>query len=319
MVTTIHNSTFFIHMIREIEKDHLDDIDPVINRYRELTNSDSIPDNFEEQIKAAVTSDRACVYGEYSEDGILGGIAFFGKVSKRINFVFADGNVDIEKRLFNALFERFKNDYSHIATGGRWISEELSEHIVEIGFAEYDRMSMTLPRRNIENLAEPKLSKEMSFEPYRTDQRDEISELVFEGTNGHVDQNVFPDFFSSVEDCKRLLENIESNRFGDYRESSSWILYNDGAAIGVCFMTIRNGDTGYIPDIVVKDEFRGKGLGKAILVQSTKRLLESDPALTKVDLDVTLSNNAKYLYISLGFEKVQEYSIYTWKKHWLNE
>ncbi|MFW9975573.1 MAG: GNAT family N-acetyltransferase [Candidatus Thorarchaeota archaeon] len=280
-----------------------------------MRNDDSIPENFEEQLKAAVANDRACIYGEYSEDGILGGIAFFGKASKRINFVFADGNVDIEKRLFNALFERFKNDYSHIASGGRWISEELSEHIIEIGFAKYDRMSMTLSRRNIENLAEPKLSKEMSFEPYSPNLRDEISHLVFEGTNGHVDQNVFPDFFSSVEDCKRLLENIEANRFGDYRESSSWILYNNSVAIGVCFMTVRNGDTGYIPDIVVKGEFRGKGLGKAILVQSMKQLVESEPALTKVDLDVTLSNNAKYLYKSLGFEKVQENSTYTWKKH----
>lgn len=306
-------------MIREIKKDHLDGIDSVINRYRELRNDDSIPENFEEQLKAAVASDRACIYGGYLEDGILEGIAFFVKASKRINFVFADCNIDIERRLFSALFERFKNDYSHITTGGRWISKELSEHIVEIGFAKYDRMSMTLSKRSIENLAESELSKEMSFEPYSPNLRDEISHLVFEGTNGHVDQNVFPDFFSSVEDCKRLLENIESNRFGDYRESSSWILYNNGIAIGVCFMTIRNGDTGYIPDIVVKDEFRGKGLGKAILVQSMKRLIESEPALTKVDLDVTLSNNAKYLYISLGFEKVLEHSTYTWKKHWLNE
>ena len=79
-------------------------------------------------------------------------------------------------------------------------------------------------------------------------------------------------------------------------------------------MTCRNGDTGYIPDIVIDHDYRGRGLGKAILIHSMKRQLKSDAAITKVDLDVTLSNDARLLYESLGFENVREYTMYTWKK-----
>ncbi len=307
-------SKFFFLMIREIRKDHFDDIDSIIKRYRELTKDDSLPDNFAEQIKDSITENKACVYGEYSEDGFLKGMALFGKASVRINFAYAAGDVEIEKRLVSALFERFKNDYPHITTGGPWISEELSKHFVEIGFSKYDRMHMTLPRSDIEALAEPELSEGMSFEPYTPEIREKISQLVFEGNDGHVDQNVFPDFFGSLEGSTRLLESIEASRFGDYRESSSWILFSNDTPAGACFMTVRDGDTGYIPDIVIKKEFRGRGLGKSLLVQSMKRLAESEPALSKVNLDVTLKNNARYLYASLGFEKVHENSIYSWRK-----
>ena len=113
---------------------------------------------------------------------------------------------------------------------------------------------------------------------------------------------------------QRSATGIEANRYGDYKEGQSWLLTSEGTNIGACFMTIRQGEAGYIPDICVEPEFRGKGLGKALLVHSMKRQLEAEGDLTKVDLDVTLSNNARFLYQSLGFETVREYSMYSWKK-----
>lgn len=300
-------------MIREIGEAQFDDIDLIIDRYKEQKEEGTVPEDFANQIKVAVSDGNASVYCAYSEDDSVTGIALFGKVSHRISFVFAEGNLDTEKLLLSALFDRFSNEYSHITSGGQWISDDLSTHFVSVGFKRYDRMQMTLPRKKIESLDDLELQDGMCFEHYTDSMRDELSNLIFNGHNGRVDEGVFPQFFGTPEGCYRLLENIESSRFGEYRKSSSWILRYSNETIGVCYMTIRNGDAGYIPDIVIKNEYRGRGLGKTILVHSMKRLLESDPTLTKVDLDVTLSNDAFHLYKSLGFTKVVEYAVYTWK------
>jgi ribosomal protein S18 acetylase RimI-like enzyme len=301
-------------MIRELESTQLDDIDPIIDRFREQSAEGAIPDNFEEQLKDAVIKDRGCLYGCFAEDGSILGIGFFGKGGSRIPFVYADGNLDLEKELVNTLFDRFSKESSFLVTGGPWISDTMSQHILDIGFMKFNRAYMTLPRTNLEALQEPTLPEGMKFDVYTSEMKDETTDLMFKGNNGHVDQNVFPDFFGSPEDCQRLIENIEAGRYGEYKESSSWILSENGKVIGVCFMTIRNGDTGYIPDIVIDPAYRGRGLGKAIQVHSMKRQIESESSLVKVDLDVTLTNNARFLYDSLGFESVREYTIYTWQK-----
>ncbi|MFW9794868.1 MAG: GNAT family N-acetyltransferase [Candidatus Thorarchaeota archaeon] len=301
-------------MIKEIEWDQLHDIDPLINRFREVLGESAFPENFSDQIRDSVSNKRASLFGDFADDGSLRGLGLFGKISSRISFVFADGNFEIEKGIVNTLFDRFSSERSYIVTGGPWLTDSLVQLIIELGFVKHDRAYMTLARADVENLSEPVLPEAMSFETYTENNREEISDLVFRCTDGHVDQDVFPEYFGTPETCVKLLENIESNRYGDYTEGLSWILRHDDKDIGACFMTCRNGDTGYIPDIVIEHEYRGQGLGKAILVHSMKRQLESESAITKVDLDVTLNNNARFLYKSLGFKDVREYTTYTWKK-----
>jgi ribosomal protein S18 acetylase RimI-like enzyme len=65
---------------------------------------------------------------------------------------------------------------------------------------------------------------------------------------------------------------------------------------------------------VIEPEIRGMGLGKALLVLSINRQLVFDSTIIEVGLDVTLSNPAIKLYESIGFEKVSDWSLYTWKK-----
>jgi GNAT superfamily N-acetyltransferase len=300
-------------MIKEIEIDQLNLIDPVIGRFREFVG-ESFPENFSDQIRDSISKDRSSLYVDISDEGSLRGVGLFGKVSNRISFVFADGDSEIEKGILDALFNRFSTECEFMVTGGPWLTYSLTKALIEIGFVKHDREHMTLPRADVAKLSEPKLPEGMSFVPYTKDKRAEISDLVFRCTDGHIDQDVFPEFFGTRETCLKLVENIEASVYGAYTEGLSWILRNDEKDIGVCFMTCRNGDTGYIPDIVLEQEYRGQGLGKGMLVHSMKRQLESDSAITKVDLDVTLANNARHLYKSLGFNDVREYSMYTWKK-----
>jgi ribosomal protein S18 acetylase RimI-like enzyme len=278
-------------MIREIEATQLDVIDPIVGRFREQSAEGTIPENFEEQLKDAVTKDRGCLYGCFDKDGSILGIGFFGKLSSRISFIYADNNLDFERELLNTIFNRFSKERTFLVTGGPWISDEMSQYVLDIGFMKFNRAYMTMPRTDVEILQEPTIPEGMKFDIYSSDMKDETADLMFKGNDGHVDQNVFPDFFGSPEDCQRLIENIEANRYGKYKESSSWILSENGKVIGVCFMTIRNGDTGYIPDIVIDPAYRRRGLGKAIQVHSMKRQIESEPSIIKMDLDVTLTTN----------------------------
>ncbi|MFW9769173.1 MAG: GNAT family N-acetyltransferase [Candidatus Thorarchaeota archaeon] len=303
-----------ITMIKEISLERLDDIHPIIDRFRESIGNRAVPDDFSEKIRDSVANDRASLFGDFADDGSLRGIGLFGKVNNRISFVFADGDFEIEKTIATALFDKFSPKRSYIVASGLWISESMSQLLVEIGFSKHDRVYMTLTRESVEDLPEPIILEGMHFDSYIEKDRQAISDLVFKCNDGHVDQDVFPEFFETPESCLRLVKHIEESKYGEYKEGHSWILRKGDQNIGVCFMTCRNGDTGYIPDIVLEPEFRGQGLGKAILVQSMKRQLESDSAISKVDLDVTLNNNARFLYRSLGFKDVQEYTMYTWKK-----
>jgi GNAT superfamily N-acetyltransferase len=299
-------------MIREITSDHIEDIRPIFDRLREERSD--LPENFLNQIKESVSKDRSSLYAKFNENGSVSGFGLFGKVSGRISLVFSEGDQELEKELVSVLFDRFSKEYNYIVTGGPWLSKSLIDYILSIGFIKHDRAYMTLPREKVETLPEPELPGGMTFNVYGESNREEVSSLIFTCNDGHIDQDVFPEFFGTPEACLRLLENIEANRYGVYKDGQSWLLNSNETNIGACFLTIRNGDTGYIPDIAIEPEFRGKGLGKALLIHSMKRQVESEEEMTKVDLDVTLSNNARFLYESLGFDIVREYSMYTWKK-----
>ena len=53
-------------------------------------------------------------------------------------------------------------------------------------------------------------------------------------------------------------------------------------------------------------------MAKQIGVTDAVTNIDGEPDIVKVDLDVTLENDAKFLYKSVGFKNVREYSMYNW-------
>ncbi|MHA1909143.1 MAG: GNAT family N-acetyltransferase, partial [Candidatus Thorarchaeota archaeon] len=141
-----------------------------------------------------------------------------------------------------------------------------------------------------------------------------IAEIIYKANSGSIDVQVFPEFFSTIEAVNQLLENIENDRYGKYKEPHSKIISCNGKFIGVCFLTMTSDDTGYIPDIALLPEYRGKGLGKSLLIYSLKEMMNEEEGLKKNNLDVTKANPAKHLYESLGYEDVTHYSMFNWTK-----
>ncbi|MCK4567711.1 MAG: GNAT family N-acetyltransferase [Candidatus Thorarchaeota archaeon] len=301
-------------MIRQIKKDELKLIEPIMTKIGQESDS-GLPPNFMEVVKTSVKEGRSFLYGAFSDDNSLDGIGLFGNVSKRLSFVYAGGNLDLEIKLIDIIFNNHSSDCPYIHAGGPLTTEAISHHLVKLGFRKLDRAYMTLSRKSVEAIDNSNLPDGMKLEVYDNSQIDELSEVVFNSNEGHIDQIVFPNFFGNVDNCKKLIENIENNVYGEYKKPYFWLLKEKGRLIGACLMTIRNkGDTGYIPDIVIVPNYRGKGLGKMLQTHSMKELLAGEPDIVKVDLDVTLENNARFLYKSLGYETVREYSMYTWIK-----
>ncbi|MGY5870797.1 MAG: GNAT family N-acetyltransferase [Candidatus Thorarchaeota archaeon] len=298
-------------MIRKIKDDELDLIEPILTKFGK--EADSVPPNFTETVKTSVKDGKAFLYGAFTDNNNLNGIGMFGNVSKRLSFVYASGNVDLEIELIDAIFNNHSPDCPYIHAGGPLTTEAISNHLVKLGFRKLDRAYMTLSRKSVEAIDNSDLPDGMKLEVYDNSQIDELSKVVFNSNIDHIDQIVFPNFFGSIENCKTLIENIEKSVYGEYKEPYSWLLKEDNRIIGACLMTIRNkGDTGYIPDIVIDPVYRGKGLGKMLLIHSMKKIIDGETDIVKVDLDVTLENDARFLYKSVGFKHVREYSMYTW-------
>ena len=299
-------------MIRQINEDEVGLIEPIMAKFSQEAEG-SVPPNFTDQVKSSVKDGKAFLYGAFTDNNNINGIAMFGNVSKRFSLVYAQGDSYVEVQLVDTVFNNHSADSPYIGAAGPWVNESIASRLVELGFRKIDRAYMTLARGPIENMETPDLSEDFELEVFNESHIDEVASLMFKGNGDDIDRITFPNFFGSIEACKLLTENIMKNMYGEYKEPYSWLLRENGKLIGACLMTIRNnGDTGYIPDIVIDPDYQGKGLGKAILIHSMKEILEGESDIVKVDLDVTLENKAKFLYKSLGYETVREYSMYTW-------
>lgn len=70
------------------------------------------------------------------------------------------------------------------------------------------------------------------------------------------------------------------------------------AAIAVTFTTEGGGNTLWLDELYIKEEYRSQGLGRELI-----RFLKNDKSVKRIRLEITPENErAKKLYISEGFE-----------------
>lgn len=306
-------------MIKQISSDEFGRIEKNLESFEEKMGPSPFPQpiSFKDQMKNALELEQIAVFAKFEKE-IPIGIVILSVANSRISILHVEESVDniekIERELFDYGFEYLAQSNSTIRIGGRSLGTTLEGYPETKGFRRFDRKHMTLSRKKIEALPNPELPEGYSFSTYDESMRDEIAGIVFESNVGSIDVEVFPEFFGSLEVSIRLLENIEQNRYGKYQHPHSKILHHNGKSIGACFLTATAEDTGYVPDICILQDYRGNGFGKAILVYSLKEMMRLEPKLVKNNLDVTISNPARFLYESLGYEDVNHYSMYSWEK-----
>ncbi|MFW9848629.1 MAG: GNAT family N-acetyltransferase [Candidatus Thorarchaeota archaeon] len=307
-------------MIKQISIDEFEEIRTLLDDYVETHESGifQLQMPFQDRLKKALETERIGIFAEFYGSKPIGFVVL-GLGFSNINVLYVDPAIEdiktIEHGLFDYGFDYLSKKSDTVKIGGRKLGTTLEGYFEIKGFQKFNRKHMTLSREAIESLEHQKLPIEFRFIDYSSDMREEVAEIVYKANIENIDMQVFPEFFGTLENAIRLLNDTEQNRYGEYKEPYSKVLTCNGDMIGACFLTKTSDDTGYIPDICLLQEYRGRGLGKVLLVHCLKEMVRLDEGITKINLDVTLDNPARYLYESLGYKDVRSYSMYSWTRN----
>jgi len=140
------------------------------------------------------------------------------------------------------------------------------------------------------------------------------ADTIYDSYSGSPDHDMCYDY-QSREGCVRFLRNLVDNpgcgRFSP--ETSRIALDSAGRVSGVLITSLISRGTGMIPQISIRREAQGKGLGTALLTRYFKAAKERE--LTKVTLSVSAQNaNAHRLYSRLGFRETKEFYAFIWTR-----
>ena len=307
-------------MIKKIVSSEIDILDSVIEAYfeyiKEKFNRPKFP--LKERLTEGLEKKELEIYSQFSGNEAIGfsvvnlesiGINLFLNY-KLINERNING-IDID--LFNHTFERLKSNYESIKYSGP-VSESFKEHLTKNDFKIFKRARMGIDKRVLESLNETEPPPGYFFRNYQTSDKLELAKImsISHFHPDHPDGLIWKNW-NGIEGCLDLLTGIENSTYGKFETPLNKVIEKNKQPIGACFITLLANDVGYIPEIVVSEEEKNRGIGKKLLVYSLKEFMKAKPEAPKVDLDVTLNNNnASKLYSTIGFEEINQYSVYVW-------
>jgi len=273
----------------------------------------SFPAPFQDMIREAMEAGKVKVCLTESSESIPNGFGVIGQVSGKIHAIWIDNtNEDLDQDSINMLenkildwcFEEIKTPPERIDFPK--MTEHIKSELLRRGYVEYKRAGMSASRDELMKNHRVVLPEGFSLIPYQTTMRDKVADIAAEANRNHVDAIIYPEFFSSKEKALEFLEKLEGNTFGEFVDGVSQVLVKGEQTIGYCMITGKGHDVG-ISDIGLLPVYQGKGLGKALLVNTILDLLHSDDSVQKINLAVTLSNPARFLYEKCGFQVTDEF------------
>ena len=302
-------------MIREISIDSLDKVEPLIEFYvKDVLKSDMNVEQFIQQIRDGLSNNKVSLLGLFDDKNDIVGFLLAGLVSNAIRAVYVDSesSVDVlsgEEMLLDAILPIVKEGARFVRAWFPGMSEAFQKLLLTKGFIGYDRAGMSTSLEQILSLKAP-LPPGYEFQVYTENMRDEVASLMLAANKGMIDEKVFPELFTTLEDAVNFAKRVEDSTYGEYREPYSKVIAHEGEIVGLCYITIMQQSAGYIPEICTAPEHKRKGLAKAILSYSLQELVKNEPDVTSLRLDVTLANPAKGLYEWAGFEEDRRYTVY---------
>ncbi|MHA2082471.1 MAG: GNAT family N-acetyltransferase [Candidatus Thorarchaeota archaeon] len=300
-------------MISKLDKEEIECISELVDELVKSFPAERQPQSsLTDQIKDAATKGKVEVFISRDDKNTPNGFVTVGLASNRISLIYAQKDVKREIDLFSAAFESLKENDKPIKLGGASLTDNLQDHALDQGFTKYDRKSMSADRDMLLAIQTPKISPGYSLGLYDSEMREEVANLLLRANQDNIDVNVFPEFFGSIEACRKLIDDIENSVYGEWRESLSRVVIHNDRVIGIVFLTVGRENRGYIPEIAIAPEHRRRGLGRVMLLVALQGMLSAEVELDGINLDVTIHNPAEHLYKSLGFNTGQEYSIYCW-------
>ncbi|MHA1944914.1 MAG: GNAT family N-acetyltransferase [Candidatus Hodarchaeales archaeon] len=309
-------------MIKRITSKELDLLDSTISAYLRYINEKLNRPKFPLKVRLAerLKQNSIEIYGKFFDDEVIGFVIIYLN-DIGMNIILNKYLIDemkltmVELDLFDEAFSRMKKEFQSMRYMGQ-VSEPLARHLRKNEFLSFRRARMRIIRESIQSLPKPKLPDGYEFREYRLEDKERIIEIMAQShfNENHPDGLIWKNW-NGITGCRDLLNGIESSQYGKFNTHLSKVIEKDGKPIAVCLVTLLANEVGYIPEIVVSNTEKKKGLGKQIMAFSLKEFIKNEQSSSKIELDVTLDNsNASKLYTSLGFTETNQYTVYVWNE-----
>lgn len=195
-------------------------------------------------------------------------------------------------------------------------SGSVSAPFTREGFRVYPRLFMQLPLRVASAAISTALPPVPDIEIRNWAEGDfqSAAQVITAAYFGHIDSDI-NDQYRTVAGSTRFLNNIV--RFpgcGVFDAQSSLVAVSrsTGTVAGLLLASRVRDDVGHVTQICVSPEFRGRGLGKALMVQCCRSLQRR--GFSQLTLTVTEANRpAVDLYEHLGFETKRIFDAFVWE------
>lgn len=188
-------------------------------------------------------------------------------------------------------------------------------HFAQRGFQVMSRHFLVRP---LTHLPEPGDTGHGSF-PFRiVNWRNQFLEaaadVVYDSYVLSYDASLCRDY-QTREGCMRFLRNlVENPACGSFSPKETLLaLDRRGDVCGLLLATRTDGKTGMIPQLSIRREYQGRGLGSRLLALYMKRC--RDAGLERVSLSVSDANGRAYrLYLRMGFELHKNFDAFVWQR-----
>lgn len=195
-------------------------------------------------------------------------------------------------------------------------SGSVSEPFTREGFRVYPRLFMQLPLKGANAAIDGALlvMDDIELRPWSEADFQPAAQVITNAYFGHIDSDI-NDQYRTVAGSTRFLNNIV--RFpgcGVFDGQASMVAVSriTGAMAGLLLASRVREDVGHVTQICLTPEFRGRGLGKAMMVHCCRGLRRRN--FSQLTLTVTEANRpAVELYERLGFETKRIFDAFVWE------
>jgi len=189
----------------------------------------------------------------------------------------------------------------------------VSRPFTEQGFHRHARVFMVLP---LTGATKPDLTvkPEVEIRPWTEQDYQPAAAVITSAYRGHVDSEI-NDQYRTLSGSLRFLNNIV--RFpgcGIFDSDSSFVALHkrSRSLIGLILCSRVRRDVGHVTQVCVLPEFRGYGVGKALLAAASTNLIQR--SFSMLSLTVTEANKgAVELYLRLGFKTERVFDAFVWE------
>jgi ribosomal protein S18 acetylase RimI-like enzyme len=265
---------------------------------------------------AAVQRGRVCGYSFFvyeGSKGVIGDLFVEGNGSRYAK----PAEHPIETRLLTHVIETLQQ-----SPGIHRIEAQLLVHpsgavvrpFVQEGFRRYPRLFMVMPLAGEGGPQAARFLPEFELRRWSEQDYQAAAAVITAAYRGHVDSEI-NDQYRSVTGSLRFLNNIvRVPGCGVFDAAASFVAYRRATrtAVGLILCSRVQEDVGHITQVCVLPEYRGQGIGEALLAANTAELRRRKFAA--LSLTVTEANTrAVELYERLGYDVKRVFDAFVWE------